>query len=58
MNMTFVKKFLLILLFALPLTACDNDGPAENMGESVDEAVDDTGDAMEDAGDSAEDTFD
>jgi hypothetical protein len=32
------------------LAACD-DGPAENAGETVDDAVDDAGDAVEDATD-------
>lgn len=40
------------------LTACDNQGPAEEAGENIDDAVEDTGDAMEDAGDDAEDAVD
>lgn len=43
---------LLILLLALglggaSLTACDSQGPAEEAGESVDDAVDDAGDALD-----------
>lgn len=34
------------------LAACDsNDGPMEEAGEQIDNAVDETADAMEDAGD-------
>lgn len=39
------------------LAGCDQ-GPAEEAGESIDDAVDDTGDAMDDAGDEIEDTVD
>lgn len=38
------------------LTACDNQGPAEEAGENIDDAVEDAGDSMEDAGDEVEDT--
>ena len=37
------------------LTACEEDGPAENAGERVDEAGENAGDAMEDAGESIQD---
>lgn len=30
------------------LTGCEDDGPMEEMGESMDEAAEDTGEAMED----------
>lgn len=36
------------------LTACDNQGPAEEAGENIDDAVEDAGDSMEDAGDEVE----
>ncbi|WP_024461158.1 hypothetical protein [Marinimicrobium sp. LS-A18] len=36
------------------LTGCDQ-GPAEEAGEKIDDAVDDAGDAMDDAADEAED---
>lgn len=42
-------QLLAALLFSgLMLTACD-DGPAEDMGESIDNAVNDAGNAVEDA---------
>ncbi|WP_251976931.1 hypothetical protein [Salinicola avicenniae] len=42
---------MLLGLMAFGVVACDNDdGPAEQAGESVDDAVDDAGDAMEDTG--------
>ncbi|WP_420429019.1 hypothetical protein [Algiphilus sp.] len=41
------------------LSGCDsNDGPAEEMGESIDEAAEEAGDAMEEAGDEMEETAD
>ncbi|OLO02821.1 MULTISPECIES: hypothetical protein [Salinicola] len=43
---------MLLGLMAFGVVACDNDeGPAEEAGESVDNAVDNAGDAMDDAGD-------
>ena len=36
-------------------TACDNDGPMENAGESIDNAGDQIGNAMDDAADEVED---
>jgi hypothetical protein len=32
-------------------TGCDNEGPAEEAGEAIDEAAEDVGDAVEDATD-------
>ncbi len=37
------------------LAACNEKGPMEKAGESVDEAVEDAGDAVEDAGDNIDD---
>ncbi len=38
------------------LAACDdNDGPAEQVGEAIDDAADDVEDAAEDAADEVED---
>ncbi len=54
--MTLFKRMLLLVLFALPLAACDtNDGPAEELGENLDNAAEETGDAMDDAADEVED---
>jgi hypothetical protein len=55
--MTMNGKYLGWLLMGLltvggaALTACDDhDGPVENAGEEIDEAVDNTGDGVEDLG--------
>lgn len=57
--MTLIKRMFLLVLFALPLAACDtNDGPAEELGENVDNAAEETRDAMEEAGDEVEDATD
>ena len=42
-------------LLALPLGACDEEGPAEEAGENIDDAVDDAGEAIEDAGEAIDD---
>lgn len=49
---------LISLMFTVGLTGCDNDGPAEDFGERVDESVEDAGDAIEDTADDAEDAVD
>lgn len=66
---SFIDKFersrLLTILMALALalgtttlvTGCDNQGPAEEAGESIDEAMEDAGDSIEDAADDVEDEF-
>lgn len=45
----------LLMVFALSgfglLAACDNQGPAEEAGEAIDDSIEDAGDAMEDATD-------
>ena len=48
---------LLAFLFAsLGIAGCDmSEGPAEKVGEDIDNAVDETGDAMEEAGDTIRD---
>lgn len=53
-----INTGILALLFALSggiLAGCDNDGPAEEAGENIDEAMEDAGDAIEDAGDDDDD---
>ncbi|MGD2117986.1 MAG: hypothetical protein PVG66_06490 [Chromatiales bacterium] len=49
-------KIIVLRVFAaaallMPLVACDNmdDGPAENAGEKIDEAVEQTSDSVSDA---------
>jgi len=41
----------LAFVAALTLSACEEEGPAEQLGESVDESVEDLGRAAEDATD-------
>lgn len=60
-----IARYLTVLLLAaaLPLTGafvigCDDEGPAEEVGEDIDEAVDEAGDAAEDVADEAEDAAD
>ncbi len=52
----------LMLMFAFSsvglLAACDNDGPAEEAGEQIDETMEEATDSMEDAADEAEDAMD
>ncbi len=47
----------LALSGAAVLTACEEQGPAEEMGENIDESVEEAGDAMEDAADDAEEAM-
>jgi hypothetical protein len=51
----------LLIMFAFAgvgmLSACDNDGPAEEMGEKIDNTVEDAGDAIDDAADNAGDAI-
>ncbi|MGQ7246866.1 hypothetical protein ACUN9Y_05965 [Halomonas sp. V046] len=49
---------LLVLLTAGGLAACDQDGPAEQAGENVDEAMDDASDSVEEMGDDMESAAD
>jgi hypothetical protein len=39
----------------LALAACEEEGPAEQTGEAMDDAAEDAGEAVEDAGDATED---
>lgn len=41
--------------FATFLVACEEQGPAEELGEAVDDAAEEAGDVVEDAGDAVED---
>ena len=58
MPMTFKKSAAaaaFALFAALGLSACEEEGPAEQAGEAVDESVEQTGEAMEEAGEELED---
>lgn len=54
MTLTATKSKLMILAGALVLTAglsaCEEQGPAEQIGEQIDESIDKTGEALEEAG--------
>lgn len=53
----FTKKLLPALFvgsLAGMLMACEEQGPAEEIGESIDDAAEEAGDAIEDAADEAE----
>ncbi len=58
-----LKRFFLMLGVAAPLAmvaACDNDGPMEEAGEDIDEAVEelDNDGAMEEAGEEIDNAVD
>lgn len=46
------------LALAPALAACEEEGPAEQLGESIDETAEETGEALEDAGDELRDAAD
>lgn len=56
--MTILRTLTLAALMA-PLAfasvGCEDDGPAEEAGEQIDEAADELGEGVEEAGDSIED---
>lgn len=57
--MLLLKRLLIVLMFAFPLYACDTEeGPMEEMGENVDETVDDTQEELGDAADETRDELD
>ncbi len=41
-------------LLAVSLAACEEQGPAEKLGESIDESVEETGEAMQNMADEVE----
>jgi len=57
LDKTFFRSIFIIamLIGTLGLTACEQDGPMENAGEEIDEAVEDVEDSAEDAGDDIDD---
>lgn len=46
----------LALAAALGVAGCEEEGPAEQVGEQIDESAEETGEALEDAGEEVEDT--
>lgn len=58
MTSQLAKKLAIALLMALMaggLIACDNQGPAEEAGENIDESLEDAGEGMEELGEDMED---
>lgn len=58
MTMSLAKKLAIALLMTFMaggLIACDNKGPAEKAGESIDESAESAGESMEDLGENIED---
>lgn len=58
MTTQLAKKLAIALLMALMaggLMACDDQGPAEEAGENIDDAAEDTGENMEELGEDMED---
>lgn len=51
LNLLRIAMIGMLALTPLALASCDNDGPAEEAGEKIDEAVGDTKRAIEDATD-------
>ncbi len=49
--MLLAKRLLIAMMFIFPLAACDNDGPAEELGENIDRGASDARDSVSDAGD-------
>lgn len=54
--MNLLQRAFIVALLAIPLAACDSrDGPAEKLGENVDETMDNTRDKLDDAADEIKD---
>lgn len=49
---------LLMALLAGGLVACDNQGPAEEAGENIDESMEDAGEGIEEMGENIEESAD
>jgi predicted small secreted protein len=50
-RLTVLMLALMMALGSVTLAGCENQGPAEEAGENIDETVEETGDAVEDASD-------
>jgi hypothetical protein len=53
-----LRSILPLLLIAGFAAGCEQDGPAERLGERLDDAAEEAGDRMEDAADTLEDATD
>lgn len=45
---------LLVAMMSLGLAACEQEGPAEQAGENIDDAMEDAGESVEEMGESVE----
>jgi len=51
-----ILPVVILMLIGTVITGCEaNEGPAEQAGEEIDNAVENTGEAIEEAGDKLED---
>ncbi len=53
-----IFALLAALMFGFVLVGCEEEGPMERAGESVDEAVEEAGDNIEEAGEEVADEID
>jgi predicted small secreted protein len=58
MNMNRSAIAALVAAFAFTLAACEQEGPAERAGKTLDNAVEQAGEKIENAGDKAKDALD
>jgi hypothetical protein len=59
MSTPLMKKLAVALLMAMMmggLAACDNQGPAEEAGENIDESMEDAGESLEEMGENIEES--
>ncbi|WP_192035534.1 hypothetical protein [Halomonas sp. YLGW01] len=45
---------LLVVMMSVVISGCEQEGPAEEAGEKIDNAMEDTGEAIEEAGENVE----
>lgn len=57
-NHTLLMLFLTLLLGGGVLVGCEDQGPAEEAGEEIDDTAEEAGDAMDEAADEVEESVD
>lgn len=55
---TIGMRIVVLSIAAMLLWACEQEGPAEQAGKKIDNAVEDAGNALEEAGDKIENSTD
>lgn len=58
MKIKLILTTLLLSLACFSLSACNETGPMEKAGKSVDDAVEDAGDSIDEAGNNIENSMD